>query len=266
MNPLSIFIYYSRNKRKALPVLGILALAVFGISLSLVLTSTIFSSVREFVSPYYKFIVVQPNFNKKITEINPASRGEIRRNSHLALALPVQTMYMYGVVLGITQNYPIFGVDETQMSTLLQIAGSQVVAGRLPTARANEVALYESIVKSRGLHVGSEIGRDVNSDDSLGGKWTVVGIISGDTAINLAALDRVTQGRPAVAMLLVPKPNEMSGLSADLDAINNQGMVIKRLPIGIALSSAYWDNMIRSSALLILSSLPCYPSASACSI
>ncbi len=42
MSRLSICIYYTRNKRKALPVLGILALAVLGISLSLVLTGTIF--------------------------------------------------------------------------------------------------------------------------------------------------------------------------------------------------------------------------------
>lgn len=236
MDPLSIFVYYSRNKRKALPVLGILVLAVFGISISLVLTGSIFGAVRSFVSPFYKFVIVQPNFNRRILQIDPAMRAEIRKNPHLELVLPEQTAYTFGLALGIQQNYPIFGIDETAMPLILARSGARLIDGRLPTARANEIALHESIAKSRGIWVGSEIGREVNPDDSLGGRWTVVGITSGETALNLAALERLTNGRPAVAMLLLPLPNEMATLSADLELIRNEDIVIQ--------TPAYWNRFI----------------------
>src|SRR5215210_6718197 len=100
MNPLSIFNYYARNKRKALPVLGILTLAVFGISLTLVLTATIFDGVRGFVSPYYKFVVIEPNYNKKYYQLETSLRADVRNNKHLSVFAPVQTSYVSGTVLG----------------------------------------------------------------------------------------------------------------------------------------------------------------------
>src|SRR5215218_5306358 len=101
MNPLSIFNYYARNKRKALPVLGILTLAVFGISLTLVLTATIFDGVRGFVSPYYKFVVVEPNYNKKYSQLDTGLRADLRQSPHLAIYAPIQTSFVSGTVLGI---------------------------------------------------------------------------------------------------------------------------------------------------------------------
>ena len=152
MNPLSVFIYYSRNKRKALPVLGILTLAVFGISLTLVLTATIFDGVRGFVSPYYKFIVVEPNYNKKYYQLDTGLRAECGRVN--TWRLPRFKHHLYGTVLGIPTNYPIFGVSDESMPRILQATGATLMEGRLPTIRDDEVALHESLMKTRGLEIG----------------------------------------------------------------------------------------------------------------
>ena len=158
MNPLSVFIYYARNKRKALPVLAILALAVFGISLSLVLTGALSDGVRAFASPYYKFVVVEPNYNKRYYQVDPGVRAEIRLNPHVAALLPVRTEYTYGMVLGIQQSYPLFAVSDDAMARLVTVTGKRLRDGRLPNARADEVALHEIIAKTRGLWIGSQIG------------------------------------------------------------------------------------------------------------
>jgi hypothetical protein len=236
MHPLSIFIYYARNKRKALPVLGILALAVFGISVSLVLTETIFDGVRAFVSPYYKFIVVEPNFTKKHFQIDPNTRAALIHDSHVAAVLPVETTFVYGPILGIPQDFPVFAVDRDDMNALLAATGTDLKAGRLPAVNADEIVLAESIAKTRGLWVGSQIGSELNNDDGISGKWTVVGIVGGDTVLNLAPLGRVDKGRTASGVLLIPHPGQMDGLVADLNALHTDRVTFQ--------TSAYWNRFI----------------------
>ncbi len=227
MNSLSIFTYYARNKRKALPVLGILALAVFGISLSLVLTGTLMESVRGIVTPYVKFIVVQPNYNKKYNQIDPGLRAAIRRSSHLGAYVPVETADTYERPLGIQQGIPIFAVDEAGMNAVLAATGATLIAGRMPLSHENEVVLHEMVARTRGLWVGSEIGRDVDTDDYINGKWTVVGILGGETILNLAPLERVNFGRPASQMLLIPRPGEMEALVADVESQASDRVVVQ---------------------------------------
>ncbi len=236
MNPLSIFIYYSRNKRKALPILGILTLAVFGISVSLVLTETIFEGVRAFVSPYYKFIVVEPNFAKKYLQIDPNTRAALIHDPHVAAVLPVDTTFVYGPILGIPQDFPVFAVDPDDMNALLAATGTNLIAGRLPAVNADEIALAESIAKTRGLWTGSQIGSELNNNDGINGKWTVVGIVGGDTVLNLAPLGRVDRGRTASGVLLVPRSSQMDALVADLNALESERVTFQ--------TPAYWNRFI----------------------
>ena len=236
MNPLSIFIYYARNKRKALPVLGILTLAVFGISLTLVLTATIFDGVRGFVSPYYKFIVIEPNYNKKFYQLDSGLRADVRSSPHLGIYAPIQTSYIAGTVLGIQTDYPIFGVSDDLMPQMLQATETTLAEGRLPSIRDNEVALHESLMKTRGLHVGDFIGRDVDSDDSLSGKWQVVGVTAGKTVLNLVSLERLSKGQTPNEIILVPKIGEMDGLVRDLDAMQTEKATIQ--------TPDYWNQFI----------------------
>lgn len=236
MNPLSIFIYYARNKRKALPVLGILTLAVFGISLTLVLTATIFDGMRGFVSPYYKFVVVEPNYNKKYFQLDTGLRADLRQSEHLAVYAPIQTSFVAGTVLGIPTNFPVFGVSDELMGQILEATDTVLLEGRLPSIRANEVALHDSIMKARGLQLGSLIGRDVHNDDNLAGEWRVVGVTGGKTILNLVALERLSQGRTPNEVVLIPRPGEMEGLVNDLTALETDRATIQ--------TPGYWNRFV----------------------
>jgi hypothetical protein len=236
VNPLSIFIYYTRNKRKALPVLGILTLAVFGISLTLVLTATIFDGVRAFVSPYYKFIVIEPNYNRRYSQLDSGLRADVRQSEHLAVFAPIQTAYVSGTVLGIQTDYPIFGVSDELMPHMLEATETTLLEGRLPSIREEEVALHDSLMKTRGLHVGDFIGRDVNNDDNLQGKWRVVGVTGGNIVLNLVSLDRLSRGRTPSEVVLIPKTGEMEGLVADLNALESERAIIQ--------TPGYWNQFV----------------------
>lgn len=236
VNPLSIFIYYTRNKRKALPVLGILTLAVFGISLTLVLTATIFDGVRGFVSPYYHFVIIEPNYNKKYFQLDTGLRADVRQSEHLAIFAPVQTSFVSGTVMGIQTDFPIFGVSDELMPRLLLATENTLMEGRLPTLREQEVALHESLMKTRGLRVGDYIGREVNRDDNLNDKWQVVGVTSGKTVLNLVSLERLSKGQTPNEIILIPKTGEMEGLVADLNALSSERATIQ--------TPTYWNQFI----------------------
>jgi len=236
LNPLSIFIYYARNKRKALPVLGILTLAVFGISLTLVLTATIFDGVRGFISPYYHFVIIEPNYNKKYFQLDTGLRADVRQSPHLEIFAPVQTSFISGTVLGIQTDFAIFGVGDDLMPRLMHATENTLLAGRLPTIREQEVALHESLMKTRGLRVGDYIGRDVDNNDNLQGKWQVVGITGGKTILNLVSLERLSKGSTPNEVILIPKLGEMEGLVSDLNALESERAVIQ--------TPDYWNQFI----------------------
>jgi hypothetical protein len=236
MNPLSIFVYYARNKRKALPVLGILTLAVFGISLTLVLTGTIFDGVRGFVSPYYKFVVVEPNYNKKYFQLDSGLRADLRQSEHLGWYAPIQSGFVNGTILGIPTSFAVFGLSDELMPRMLAATETELLAGRLPTVREKEIALHDSLMKSRRLSVGDFVGREVNPDDNLPGEWEIVGVTGGRTVLNLVSLERLSEGRVPNELILVPKPGEMDGLITDLEALETERATIQ--------TPNYWNRFI----------------------
>ena len=70
-NPLSLWHFYFRNKRKVLPVIGILALAILGV----VVTDSLLASARETAyatfGSYQKLILVAPRATRDQDLSNP---------------------------------------------------------------------------------------------------------------------------------------------------------------------------------------------------
>src|SRR2546426_1531983 len=70
-NPLSLWHFYLRNKRKVLPVIGILALAILGV----VVTDSVLASARETAyatfGSYQKLILVAPRATRDQDLANP---------------------------------------------------------------------------------------------------------------------------------------------------------------------------------------------------
>jgi len=94
-------------------------------------------------------------------------------------------------------------------------------------------------MKTRGLQVGDYIGREINREDNLDGKWRVVGVIGGKTILNLVALDRITHGRTPNEIVLIPKTGEMEGLALDLNALKSERATIQ--------TPAYWNQFIEKT-------------------
>src|SRR5260370_5492255 len=77
-NPLSLWHFYFRNKRKVLPVIGILALAILGV----VVTDSLLASARETAyatfGSYQKLILVAPRATRDQDLANPLAESLTR--------------------------------------------------------------------------------------------------------------------------------------------------------------------------------------------
>jgi len=72
--PLSIWTYFIRNRSRTVPIVGILALAVFGISLSVVLSGSLIRAAEVRIAPYQQFCLVRPNTQSGYTAISQGVR------------------------------------------------------------------------------------------------------------------------------------------------------------------------------------------------
>src|SRR5947209_10764038 len=98
-NPLSLWNFYFRNKRKVLPVIGILALAILGV----VVTDSLLASARETAyatfGSYQKLILVAPRATRDQDLANPLQDSLTRLHD---VQLQVDTLDGPG---GITSYY-----------------------------------------------------------------------------------------------------------------------------------------------------------------
>jgi ABC-type lipoprotein release transport system permease subunit len=90
-------------------------------------------------------------------------------------------------------QFDLYGFDPQGMGQLLSLYGDRVVAGRLPAANANEIAVSEEIARSRHVWVGGKLGNALDELDRLPDTFTVVGIIRGPTRLGVIPLDYMTE-------------------------------------------------------------------------
>ena len=241
-NPLSLWRFFLRNKRKVLPVVGILALAILGV----VVTDSLLASARQTAyatyGSYQKLILVAPRATRDQDLSNPLQDALTRLNdvqakanqlntpaevaslkaalNGLAVSLGSISQPQSGLesLLATAQKMPgttlvqrdaysnldinlfagdaqfdLYGLDRPGMTSLLNLYGDRLLAGRLPSANANEVVISEEIARSRKVWIGGKVGNSIDELDRLPDTFTVVGIIRGPTRLGLIPLEYMTQ-------------------------------------------------------------------------
>ena len=177
MSPLSIFTYYLNNKRRVIPLTGIIALAVLAISASGGLTGSLFEDQRRELAAYDRFAVV---FSNQRSGLSDDMLGQLK--NHAAVAETYQVVRRSTRTQGIfgSEGRPIFFLSEEDRQAFADRYGWRLVDGRWPRTGTNEVALTENILRNRGLKTGDRIGQVADEKDWLDGEWLIVGSLAGD--------------------------------------------------------------------------------------
>ena len=120
-------------------------------------------------------------------------------------------------------QFDLYGFDQPGMAQLLSLYGDRVVAGRLPAANANEIAVSEEIARSRNVWVGGRVGNALDELDRLPDTFTVVGIIRGPTRLGVIPLDYMTEHylfeRRYQGLVVVPQAGHEQAVHAQLQKL-----------------------------------------------
>lgn len=228
MSPLSPWKYVSRNGLKVLPVFGVIAVAVFAVAVTAVLTgSMIAASRRVWLQPYERYSLVLGLRGPVPADV--VSR--LRRDSRVAALLPVATSSVRVPGIFGSETRPVLALRAEDMPVFLRHVGLRLAEGRLPARGEAAIALHRDIAKGKGLWIGSAVGRDVDEDDALLGRYRVVGILEGRYPFALVSYERLAgaaAGAPGGprAFVVFPRAGQESRLWRQL-----QGLALAELSV-----------------------------------
>ncbi|MDQ6884258.1 MAG: ABC transporter permease [Candidatus Dormibacteraeota bacterium] len=109
-------------------------------------------------------------------------------------------------------QFDLYGVDRSGMQRLLALYQDRLIAGRLPSANVNEIAISEEVARARNVGVGGKVGNNIDELDRLPDTFTVVGILRGPTRIGVIPVEYMTQHylfeRRYQGLVVVPKAGQ----------------------------------------------------------
>jgi ABC-type lipoprotein release transport system permease subunit len=224
--PLSSTTFYLRHRRRGILLIASMALMILGIAFPVFLISTITDAMRPSYGYLRHLSVVSPGIGDAVA---PGVTTQIRSHPAVARLIPAIRLALYTVVPPASgTGVGVYGVAEDDLPSVLDQLGMQLVEGRLPRARANEIVLSKSVAMNRGLRVGDAIGRPVQRDedplvvDDMPVEMVLVGLLSRDDVwLGFASLEyleshELTASRPT-QLLAIPNEGHEAELAAWLE-------------------------------------------------
>nr|WP_297935251.1 ABC transporter permease [uncultured Lachnoclostridium sp.] len=179
MKPLSTMKYIKGNVKKFIALMFTVILSICLLYVSKMIISSFTSSTyHAWVEPLSNMDVVMP-LDKEIDQ-------NIYDSDSFIASTYVSDIFINSAV-GRISAYVWF-LDENKFKQLEEITGSKLIEGRYPKDGKNEIVLHMDIAKNKGVVIGDMVGSEVDSNDSLTGKYEVVGLIDGDALYGMASL------------------------------------------------------------------------------
>lgn len=229
LGPLSSLRYFLRNPKKTLPVLAVIVLAVFAVSLTAVLTGSMITSARDgWLKPYERYSMVsavQGLLDAWVVRL-------LERNPNVGRLVPVLNAYVRITGIFGSDQRLVLGLRESDLAWFLRRTDLTLARGRLPSKGRPEIALHADIMKSKGVRVGDEIGRQVDEDEVLPGRVRVVGVLTGPYPLAVTTYEYMASRAGALppagerAYLVFPRPGHQSDLEWDLAGLPRDAVTV----------------------------------------
>lgn len=178
LKPLNSFVYIKNNPKKIIPQVFAVSLGVFLIYFICIIGGGLkYELNNDVIVPYEKMSTVTIRYPEKD---NDELYNYFSKNNNVQ-----KIMYSSGIenipaklVINSNETYCPY-LNEDNIKYMMNMYNFKLQSGRIPQNN-NEVLFNESFCKSRNLNVGDYYGTDVNSKDSLDGKYKIAGTFKGD--------------------------------------------------------------------------------------
>jgi len=226
VNPLSVFTYYLRNLIKLAPVFLVLALAVFGISMTGVLSGSISASAISKVEVYRGAAMISPNPKDGRSSVDANIKGDLARNPNIAATFPTIRVSTYMPTLAGQTSAHIYAVNSEVFPVLMNAFELKLIQGQLPRLGTNQVALHKSLLGARGFTLGGVIDPEQDEREFIPSKLQVVGVLDGPTQLSLASLEYVSaiqdfRNYPR-SVLAIPRAGATNAAEHDLENLDKE--------------------------------------------
>jgi ABC-type lipoprotein release transport system permease subunit len=176
--PLSSLTFYLRHRRRGLALIVTMGLMILGVAFPAFVFAPMIDTMLIVFEHLTEISIVSPISE---TNIDPGVMAQIKGHPDVARTMPA-------IGLRTEVNVPpmahpsiyLYGVNEGDLQTLIDLYGAQITEGRLPRNRTNEIVLSQALAQNRDLHVGDRIGRVLypEEDDDIPTEMVIVGILS----------------------------------------------------------------------------------------
>jgi ABC-type lipoprotein release transport system permease subunit len=221
--PLSSWTFYRRHRRRAVMLVGAVALMILGISFPMFLTSAMIDTQNPFYLNYLRHVSeVRPGVERTV---DAETIGQIGAHPAVERVIPATQLDLTISIppVGISKAR-IYGVSRQDLPILLDKFGMQLTEGRLPQPYSNEIVLSEALAANRALRVGDAVGRPVyEEDEDIPTEMLIVGILaSPDISLGFASLEYLEShalySSWAVSLLVVPVDGQKPELDSWLES------------------------------------------------
>lgn|GEM_PF-5398582 len=210
-------LYFLRNRGRALALFLIIVLAVMEVSTVALLTGSLLGDLRlTMVAPFQYFTEIVAS--DALVPASISAGVAARPQTELLLPMIPEVIRVNTLIGPGTRN--VFSVPTTFMPWFLRHIGERLVAGRLPAASADEIALPRQVMQNRRLHIGDTVGQQVDPNEWLPGQFRIVGVLGGALDAGITSYEAMRsftalQAVPGVASYAAfARPGQRSAMDA----------------------------------------------------
>ncbi len=195
MNPLSLWTFYRRHKRRAAMLLSLISLVTAGLYLMGALTWAIFTEPTRSNYMYLsKINIVIPFYGM---ELDPAVVTQIRTHPDVERVLPTFISIGIGIpeAMGGQNNWiNLLALQEEDVPHILERCEATLVEGRMLQPRTNGIILSKKVAAALDVQVGDVIhnGVDLKRYSTILEPLEVVGILESDMRLGIISYEYVS--------------------------------------------------------------------------
>ncbi len=241
MKPLSVYTYYTNNKKKFLSIFISILLSVLLIyTIQMIILSSFNTGYHIAVEPKTTFSTISP----KGEILNRAIINSVKQVKGVKEVVPC-IFESISINAGIGSNYGtnVFNLGTERIPEFLEMMGLELIEGKLPSY-TNQIVLHKQVAANKNLKIGDAIGRLVSRKYTLPGRYQIVGIIDGPSIVSFAPIEYYISAYSLpyeyiYGAILLPEENSLDIMNAELDAMYLPNYNIDTLNVEIAWQKDY---------------------------
>lgn len=162
-----------RNYKKTLMLVSIMVMGIFLMSLTnMVINSINVNVYKAWAKPFSEFYVVEPI----------KSEVKIKDNDN-CYGIFLDKIFITGVT-GRISTFAFF-VNEDARDFIVESNEVSMIEGRFPDVGTNEIVISREIADNKGIGIGDFIGKEIEADEGVNGKYEIVGIFEGEGVFSI---------------------------------------------------------------------------------